>query len=387
MRSPISPICPIRPICLIALIALLLSSCQRYELEHYYSGRADVTVTVDWESRFGERPTGMTIMLAKDGDSITFTDVTNQVDTYTLELEPGTYKMLIFNLTTSEFGSMRFAQTKSFNDIFAFANQLQRTTDFWDVNCYYMREPEPIGCVCDTFTVLPEMAEGGDLHFVNYREPVPEQMEGLQLHEVVEPMTTQLYVRVKVLGIKYMAGVIGNISGLADGFLLTQAWRRSQTAYHLLDNWQRTAAPTGNTDATASTTRADSTASVGYIETKVSTFGLPHGRELPAQRDSMSNVLSLCFTLIDDTRHVFRYPVGKAIHYRDRLDLEVEGAFRQADVTLELNLLLDAPFYDDDDVPNLPYAQPTGTGAFDAEVAPWGDDETVEVPMMSRRKP
>jgi hypothetical protein len=375
---------------LFTLLLTLTTACEREPLELYYTGKASVIVDVDWESQFGEKPTGMTIMLAKDGDSITYTDVTNDVDRYEMELEPGTYKMLIFNLTTGEFGSMRFAKTKSYDEIYAYANQLQRTTDFWDVNVAYMREPEAIGCVTDTFTVLPEMTDG-EFRFVYYKDKIPNEFEGLQLKEVVEPMTTEMYIRVKIIGFKYMAAVIGSISGMADGFLLSQQWRRQQASYHLLDNWSvvkpsatRGRAPTPPTAWTTRATRAsdDSTKSVGYIATTIRTFGLPHGRELSSQRDSTSNMLSLCFTLIDNRQIVFRYPVGKYIRYRSiDIDENIGGYFSKADVTLELDLLLEAPFFPDDVIPNLPYAQPSGTGAFDAEVAPWGDDEIIDVPM------
>ncbi len=352
---------------LIGLIGMLeLVSC-RHEIELYYTGKGQVRVDIDWQTRFGEKPTGMTIMLAKDGDSITYTDVTNYVDQYNLELEPGTYKMLIFNRTSGEFGSMRFFQMKSFDQAYAYATQLQRTTDFWDVNVSYMREPEHIGCAVDTFTILPEMTDGS-FHFVEWHEKGEDVRQALVLHEVVNPMTTDLFIRVKVIGFKYMAGVIGNISGLADGFLLSQAWRRAQTGYHLLDNWSAKAAPE----------ESDSINSVGYITTSISTFGLPRGREMVAQRDSTNNVLSLCFTLIDDRQIVFRYPVGKAIKYKTA---EVNGYFNKVDVTLDLELLVETPFYENPEVPNLPYSQPTGTGAFDAEVADWGDEEQVDVPM------
>jgi hypothetical protein len=364
----------------LTLLLMTAVSCKREPLELYYKGTAKVYVDVDWMSKFGEKPTGMTVMLAKDGDSITYTDITNDVDNYSMELEPGTYKMLIFNLTTGEFGSMGFANTKSFNNIFTYARQQEHTTDFWDVNVSYMREPEAIGCVVDTFTVLPDMIDG-EPRFVYYKDLVPTEFEGLFLHEVIEPMTTELFVRVKVIGINYMAGMIGNISGMADGFLPSQYWRRTQSGYHLLDNWQRVADP--NTDNSTKATREEedySTAKVGYLATRVRTFGLPNGRELTADRDSTSNMLSLCFTLIDDTKHVFRYAVGKKIKYR-RGDVDAKGAFWKADVALELDLLLEAPFYEDPIVPNLPYAQPKGTGAFDAEVSPWGDEENVDVPM------
>ena len=344
----------------------LTTSCDRYEVERYYTGKADVSVDIDWMSRFGERPSGMTIILAKDGDAITFTDITHNVDHYDLQLEPGEYKMLIFNRTFGEFGSMRFFRTKSFNDVFAAATQLQRTNEDWDSNADYIREPESIGCAVDTFTVLPEMTDG-EFRFVYWKDKIDGNYESLKLREVVEPMVTELYVRVKVIGFKYMAGVVGNISGMADGFLLSQAWRRTQMGYHFLDSWAIKAAPEESSEDK----------SVGYITTKISTFGLPHGRELPSQRQPAYNTLSLCFTLIDDTKHVFRYSVGDKIFYRGKDVTE----FNKYDVTLELELDITAPFYSDDEVPHLPYAQPSGTGAFDAEVEPWGDDENVDVPM------
>ena len=370
--KPLSSMRHIRPIQFVRFIVItglvaLFTACNRYEVELYYTGKAYVRVNVDWDTRFGEKPTGMTIMLAKDGDSITYTDITNFVDYYDLELEPGTYKMLIFSHSTGEYGSMRFFQMKSFNDAFAYAQQLQRTTDYWDVNVSYMREPEHIGCAVDTFTVLPEMTDG-NFRFVPWREKKGDLRETHTLNEIVDPMTTELFVRVKVLGYKYMGNILGNISGMADGFLLSQAWRRAQTGYHFLDAWTTAPAPA----------ESDSITSVGYISTHINTFGLPQGRELISQRDSTSNVLTLCFTLIDGTKHVFRYPVGKYIRYKTA---EENGYFSKTDVTLELELLLEAPFFKDLEVPNLPYAQPTGTGAFDAEVAPWGDEEDIDVPF------
>ena len=365
---------------LISSISLFVS-CQREPLEVYYVGKADVVINVDWMSKFGEKPSGMTVVFAKDGDDIVFTDVTNDVDQYETMLEPGDYKMLIINHSYGEFGSMSFGERKSFSRIFAYAQQQQRTSDFWDINTTYKCEPEHIGCAIDSFTILPEMT-GGKPRFISYkdRNNIPNEFEGITLNETIETMETEMNIRVRVLGIKYMSGVIGSISGMADGFLLTQAWRRSQACNHLLDNWKTSGITYEG---------GDTLKSVGYITTTIRTFGLPHGRELDAQRSENSNVLSLCFTLVDGTQHVFRYSVGKMIKYRT---IETEsrrageesqeaGYFAKTDVTLELDLVVDAPFYDDDEVPNLPYAQPEGSGAFDAEVSPWGDDEIIDVPM------
>lgn len=369
-----------------ALIVLLaLTSCKREPLELYYTGKAQVDIDVDWTTRFTDNPkdiTGMTVIIAKlESDSIIYTDITNDIFHYEdLELEPGNYKMLIFNEYFNGFGSMAFGDRKSFDKLFAAAQQQPRTTDFWDVNVSYMKEPEAIGCAVDTFTVLPEMADG-EPRFVYYKDYIPTEFEGVQLKEIIDPMTTEMFIRVRVLGIKYMQSVIGSISGMANGFLLTQAWRRSEPGVHLLENWKISDVTYEN---------GDTLKSVGYVTTTIRTFGLPHGRELDSQRDSTSNLLSLCFTLIDGTQHVFRYPVGKMIKYRTteaqsrragEKNNDDMSYFAKTDVTLELDLIVDAPFYEDEEVPNLPYAQPKGTGAFDAEVEEWGDDEVVDVPM------
>ena len=369
-----------------ALIVLLaLTSCKREPLELYYTGKAQVDIDVDWTTRFTDNPkdiTGMTVIIAKlESDSIIYTDITNDIFHYEdLELEPGNYKMLIFNEYFNGFGSMAFGDRKSFDKLFAAAQQQPRTTDFWDVNVSYMKEPEAIGCAVDTFTVLPEMADG-EPRFVYYKDYIPTEFEGVQLKEIIDPMTTEMFIRVRVLGIKYMQSVIGSISGMANGFLLTQAWRRSEPGVHLLENWKISDVTYEN---------GDTLKSVGYVSTTIRTFGLPHGRELDSQRDSTSNLLSLCFTLIDGTQHVFRYPVGKMIKYRTteaqsrragEKNNDDMSYFAKTDVTLELDLIVDAPFYEEEEVPNLPYAQPKGTGAFDAEVEEWGDDEVVDVPM------
>lgn len=371
---------------LTALIVLLaLTSCKREPLELYYTGKAQVDIDVDWTTRFTDNPkdiTGMTVIIAKlESDSIIYSDVTNDIFRYEeLELAPGNYKLLIFNEYINGFGSMYFGERRNFNKFFAYAQQQPRTTDFWDVNVSYMKEPEAIGCAVDTFTVLPEMADG-EPRFVHYKDYIPTEFEGVQLKEIIDPMTTEMFIRVRVLGIKYMQSVIGSISGMANGFLLTQAWRRSEPGVHLLENWKVSDVTYEN---------GDTLKSVGYVTTTIRTFGLPHGRELDSQRDSTSNLLSLCFTLIDGTQHVFRYPVGKMIKYRTteaqsrragEKNNDDMSYFAKTDVTLELDLIVDAPFYEEEDVPNLPYAQPKGTGAFDAEVEEWGDDEVVDVPM------
>jgi hypothetical protein len=118
---------------------------------------------------------------------------------------------------------------------------------------------------------------------------------------------------------------------------------------------------------------------VGWMKCVCETFGLSHGRELLRWRTPENNYIKLHFTLLDGRTKDFSYLVGRDIRYKgDEGDLEY---FDQTDVTLELNLNIEAPAFDDDEVPILPYAQPEGSGQFDAQVAPWGDDIDVTIPM------
>ena len=55
----------------IALV-LVLTGCYRRPLEVYYHNVARVRVNVDWETYFGEKPSGMTMLLYKDGDQADF---------------------------------------------------------------------------------------------------------------------------------------------------------------------------------------------------------------------------------------------------------------------------------------------------------------------------
>ena len=55
-----------------ALISLALASCyQRAPLEIYYQDMAQIRLEVDWLNHMEEKPSGMTVLLAKDGDTFT----------------------------------------------------------------------------------------------------------------------------------------------------------------------------------------------------------------------------------------------------------------------------------------------------------------------------
>ena len=366
------------------LLVITLTACNRYELELYDDGKSDVTFTFDWTSHFAQKaPEGMTFMWARNGDTIKSYDVTYRVLERTERLEAGTYYVTSMNKSFGEYGTMSFYRRNSHNDIMAISNTYHISDEnAWDNGRTYMEEPEKIGVATDTVEV-PKTVD--DLVFRNYKQPSTVQDIHLERRDTVMPMTTTLNIHVKVRGIKYMrslgsGGLTGYIMGMADGFWLNQGWRRPNTGDIKLTKWKM-----GYDDNNA--VPNDSLANdslvkdgyIGWVHTSVETFGLPHGKELLKWRTAQDNYIQLHFTLIDGRVFNFGYPVGLNIRYVG--DDGHSDFFAQTDVTLELDLVIDAPFYDDTEVPTLPYAQPSGSAGFEPEVADWGDDVDVEIPM------
>jgi len=356
-------------LCAFFAISTVISACDRRPLEVYYPEAAIVKLNVDWLSEFKQTPSGMTVLFAKDGDAITQTTVTNSVNSTTVSLKPGTYKMLIFNQSKDEFGSIYFQNLTSYTDALALArNVTTRTTQKWDEGVTYMCDPERLGYATDEIVITEEMLEEQAV-FVNYehRNDSRKTVDSVLYvyNEVVYPLTTTLYVRARVRGIGNMLSVEGNIDGLANGCQLSQVWRTGETGTLLLSGWK--------------TTLNSDNQSEGWITITVNTFGLPRGKEYLASRNAEDNVITLNFTLKDGTTKLFRFNVGKFIHYIN--NGEPGSELHPADVVLALELILDAPILDETDIIVLPDVEDKKIkgGGFDAEVAPWEDGGTIDI--------
>lgn len=62
------------------LVLLLLTACDRRPLEVIVEKDIHVRINVDWASRFGQRPSGMTVRLYPADGSAPITHITNDVD-------------------------------------------------------------------------------------------------------------------------------------------------------------------------------------------------------------------------------------------------------------------------------------------------------------------
>jgi len=353
---------------LMSACMLGLTSCERRELEIYYPEKVRLRIDVDWLTKYKALPTGMTLLFSKDGDAVTQTVLSNDVKSTYVDLEPGVYKMLIFNQSVSEFSTFNFNEIDSHDRSYVRANQLtSNARKTWRNDMTYVYDPEKLGAATDTIAVTEEMLEK-QVIFENYKNGKTNgEVADSAIYvykEVAHRLTQRLYVKARVRGIKNMGSVQAYVTGLAAGCQLSQVWRLEDTGTLLLNTgWVQT------TDSTR--------AGEGWITTSIPTFGFKSGKEYVAKRDSTDNEICFNFVLRDGSTAVFSFNVGKLIHY---IGHEPGAILLRDDVTQDLKLILDLPNIADGDVIELPDVEyDQKAGGFDAIVEPWEDGGTFDI--------
>lgn len=301
----------------------------------------------DW-SEFGNEPTGMTVALHPDSGA-RFEESSNDVRTMYLNVENRRYRLLLNNLTPGEFSSMNFSDMNMYDAAHTTLAPLVRTNQAWDKGVTYSQEPEALAISTDTFDLSNGWAAAADAQIVQGDTII------YIIRETPRPVVTTLTVRVSVNGINNARSVEGSISGMANGYMLTQWHSTTDTTRMLLSGWKAT---------------LDTTDRNGYIETTIQTFALPYsaGEEL-SQRSSNSNMLQLYFRLHDNNTAILcSYNVGSLFKY---IDEDGQPTNRHT-----LNMLLDIG--DAIELPDVPGDKGNSSG-FDADVEPWDDGDTKDV--------
>ena len=357
--KPKSLICAIGLICLMSLF--LLASCERRPVEVYYENRASVKVQLDWFDHFGQRPNGMLMLIYDNQDSLYMSRQVNEVDEQRLSLEVGTYKLIFVSYPDEEttyfvrLGNHRYANERS-------VMLGGHNYAYWE-NERYREAPEAIGAAVDTIVITEEMVNQ-QIKFIDYRDrnKIDSDTAVHVFHEVPDPMTVTLYITAKVKRRHSIKTIDAYINGMADGFYLSQINRTTERATLFLPNedWKKEKYGAEKD-------------SMGLIYTKITTFGLPHGKELLSERDSIDNVLTFHFVLTNDSIQDYSFKVGKEIRYLTPEGREAQIRKRQDlhDLKLELDL---------SDIIVIPPTPPTRNGqGFDAVVDEWDDGGTFDL--------
>lgn len=334
----------------------LIFSCERRPLEVYEEPVALVRVDIDWMEHFGQKPHGMMMLVYDETDSLyKAIGPVHEVESQVLSLEVGTYKLVFCNYPDE--GTFNFSRLGNHYYASARAEWMKGYPySYWEKEAY-REAPEDIGVAVDTIAITEDMVRS-DIRFVEYthRNELNSDTTQFVFNEVPDPMTVKLIVKAKVKRRHSISTIDASISGMADGFNLSQINRTTERATFRIpnDEWHR--AKYG--------TEADS---MGIIYAEITSFGLPHGKELLSERDSIDNVLTFHFVLTNDSVQDFSYKVGKDIKYLAPTGKEAQIRKRQDlhDLKIELDL---------SEVIVIPVTPSTRTGqGFDAKVDEWED--------------
>ena len=318
---------------LCGLLTILLTSCiyDDYSGCPQKSDRKMVRVNVDWHLFDKEVPTGMTVMVFPWSGGAPHTVLTNEITHADFSLEPGKYRILVFNQSTTEFGTLDFLGMDSYETARAV---VQHTTSRW----YSRGGDELIG-------VEPEWLASDKLDEFDVSDDFSE------VTLTPKNVLSQIQVSVKVPGIKNLRYVRGSLTGISEGFLLGQGKPLLSKVTYLLESWTKSV---DENDAT-----------LGTLKASVKCFGLPE----TAHSDAENNQLSLSALLIDNKTQVdHQFAVG------DKFKKDENSSELGYTVSLHVDVKVPKP---------LPEVKPSegSSGGFDVTIQDWDKPEDIDIEL------
>lgn len=336
---------------------IIFCSCDRRPLEYVSEENAAIAIKYDWQKAFSETPTGVTL-IAYGSNGSTQQNTSNNTTNMPLNLEVGEWKMLSFNLSTTEFNSFTFNKMENYDSAQVKLNNIESdtyTNGAWDKGVTYKQEPEDLAIITDTIRITEDMVSGSKNFNTTGSDTTTKTYE---IKVTPKPVNTKFTIRIRVYNINSIKNSIGSISGLAGGYILTSHHASTDRATFLLQDLKTTVDSTGSTS--------------GWLTVTLSTFGLPYGKENSNARIDTDNILTLYLQLSDNkTEKLLTYNVGSMINYAKEVTRALEPT---TGVTQNLLLIIN----NGPELPKIDNGTSGGSG-FDAEVDNWGDGGNVDV--------
>lgn len=315
------------------LLTILFASCiyDDYSDCPQESDRKMVRINVDWHLFDKEVPTGMTVMVFPWSGGAPHTVLTNEITHADFSLEPGKYRVLVFNQSTTEFGTLDFLGMDSYETARVV---VQHATSRW----YSRGDDELIG-------VEPEWLASDKLDEFEVSEDFSE------VTLTPRNVLSHIQVSVKVPSIGYLRYARGSLTGISEGFLLGQGKPLKSKVTYLLESWTKTI------DVNEAT--------LGTLKASVKCFGLPE----TASPDAENNQLSLSALLIDNKTQVdHQFAVG------DKFKKDENSSELGYTVSLHVDVQMPQP---------LPEVKPSegSSGGFDVTIQDWDKPEDIDIEL------
>lgn len=194
-------------ICMMAL----LSSCLRRHLDLAMTNGASVKVIAHWDST-ALRPEGMTVMFFPQDGGTPYVKLSNS-DTAVVFLPKGTYNMLVFNETVTDFENVRFSSTDNCSGMYAYT--VPGTGSFYD----NVREiPEKLASYYEEDIVITEEMAGHTIYYPRGSDP-PDVLpwEDMEIHAIPRIITCTIQLKVWIDNTIKLASAGGFLCHFSSG--------------------------------------------------------------------------------------------------------------------------------------------------------------------------
>ncbi len=350
-----SPVRVSRVASLALLMGLLLftTSCEHKDLCYHHPHTAQMRIDVDW-SQYGKgTPSGMSVFLYNQEDgALHKTALTNTITHVYVTLTADSYHSLVFNQSSSEFGSVKFEGLDNYHTARVIVDKYESR---WyrsrsDASRVVGDSPEWIGADRNHNLVVTQRMMQDAAGYYDHEVIPSRQISEFSIDTLVpRNIVHTLNVKVNMLGIQELRSARASLSGLAEGYVFSTRQPTETDVTQLLENWKLSSDESDTWEGEAPI--------AGYITTQITFFGMPWGHEATPQE----NLFDLSLLLVDNKTQV-NYPIEVG-HLVTR-DPEKENTWN-----LELSI---------GELPNVVPDGSAGTG-FDATVDEWEEGEDVSV--------
>lgn len=363
---------------LLAAVVLAATGCQRRPMEADYVPTVRVIVKCDWQY-FCEEPTGMTMYFFRDGEDTPRVISTSQVNDVAVNLPAGHWRMFLINQSVYEFSSYEFFSMNKYAQAFV---RLAEIKSKWYVpsktksiskETFIGHDPEHLAvALASEFDITHEMVDHYQSAYYEYRTRLKSKAPDSELDYYLSAMDEYTYVipvtardiistvraRIYINNIRSLRSVRAALTGMAQNFMLTKDRTDEGNVDQLLELW------VVEFDEEVPTR--------GYIESQVTTLGLPNGVTTVEGRAPELNSLGLNI-LMKDGKTLLKYDF--LVGHKFQITKDESG------LGLRLNLYLQEG-YDKDPVITLPdVVVEEGGGGFKADVVDWEDEINVGIPI------
>lgn len=321
----------VRKLLILFAAVVCLCGCDHKSVCVVHPHTVAVRVSVDWEKfRAKEDPTGMTVMVYPGSGEAPVTVLSNTLTHADVTLAAGIYHSVVFNQSTTEFGSLSFRNLEDFSKAEVVAAEAPTKWYTRADNERTAYEPEWFGA---------SRVEGSEVTDEMLEAAARNQIVEL-VHHTPENVIYTVKVKVHMQNIQNLKSARAALTGMAEGYMLGGGAPSRTQATHLMESW--------------SLVQDEGNPMEGYIHATLTCFGLPTGHTGKAEE----NELELHLLLADNqTQLSIPFKIGNLF----------EKAGDGSTLELHLNLTVTDP---------LPDVEPQdGTaGGFDATVEDWGEE-------------